>query len=185
MCAKSLFTLGKEAWNKCHKRGNPQLYSSTSKDGGLNQLRTSEITNLQELVSVIQNTNFSWARFSQHSEALYRVFCDQPHHCCGSQVIPRAAEPGLFRGHFWLPLLPVGVCAHNGFLSCWELFLSVFYHLLLSIHPQLLVCLEDLRRREDTYRDNSYRHCPEDLQSVLLLCHGLPSLPFTGVWNSK
>lgn len=59
MWAKSLFTYGKEAWKKCHKPGNPQLYSSTSKDGGMNQLKTSEITNRQVLVSVIQNTNSS------------------------------------------------------------------------------------------------------------------------------
>lgn len=53
----------------------------------MNKLKTSEITNLQMLVSVIQNTNFSWAQFVQHSKALYRVFCDQHHYCCMSQVI--------------------------------------------------------------------------------------------------
>lgn len=114
---------------------------------GKNKLNTSEIPNLQILVSVIQNTNFSWAQFVQHYRALYRMFCGQHCHCCMSQgtgnskSLP-ALTPGLFQGHLWLPLLPVSVHGHNGPFSCWELFLSVFYHLLLSVHPQLSVWLD-------------------------------------------
>lgn len=45
----------------CHKPGSPKLYCSTSRFLGINKLKTSEITTLQAVVSVIQNTNFSWA----------------------------------------------------------------------------------------------------------------------------
>lgn len=150
----------------------------------MNKLKTSEIPNLQMLVSVIQNTNFSWAQFVLHSKALYRVFCDQHHHCCISQRADNCKGNRTLPvpWAFLIALTACGCPCHNGPFLCWELFLSVFYHLLLSIHPQLLVWLEDLRRTEDTYQDNSYRHWHRRFKK---LCHGLPSFPFTVVWKSK
>lgn len=55
----------------CHKPGSPKLYSSTSKFLGINKLKTSEITTLQVVVSVIQNMNISWAFDSDSVIKLY------------------------------------------------------------------------------------------------------------------
>lgn len=113
------------------KPGSPKLYSSTSKFLGINKLKTSEITTLQAVVSVIQNMNFSWAFELDSMIKLYTVrstisatTAARPREPIRSLGLPKAlpaAIPDLLWGH---PSDSPPYCLPRCLCTYWELFLS-------------------------------------------------------------